>query len=97
MKRENLPLWIAALAFAGVGWLMCLGAWCCELDPWRLMSSVIPENIGLATSVTVLHHGCELAVFVALILMSTGLLAEASAVRPTVRKFDAVRRSEARV
>jgi|SRR5580658_868821 hypothetical protein len=97
MKRENLPLWIAALAFAGVGWIMNLGVWCCELDPWRLASSMIPEKIGVATSVIVLRHGCELAVFAALILMSTGLLAEASAVRPTMRKFDTVRKSEARV
>jgi hypothetical protein len=97
MKRENLPLWIAALAFAGVGWLMCVGAWCCEINPWGLVSSIIPENVGLATSVTVLRHGCELAVFAALILISTGLLAEASAFRPTVRKLDTVRRSEARV
>jgi hypothetical protein len=97
MRKENLPLWIAALAFAGVGWLMCLGAWCCEINPWGLVSSIIPENVGLATSVIVLRHGCELAVFAALILISTGLLAEASAFRPVVRKFDSVRRSEARV
>jgi hypothetical protein len=97
MKRENLPLWIAALAVAGVGWIMKLGVWCCELDPWRLVSSMIPQNVGLATSVVVLRHGSELAVIAALILISTGLLAEASAVRPVVRKFDSARKSEARV
>jgi hypothetical protein len=58
---------------------------------------VIPEDIGLATLVVVLRHGCELAVFAALILLSTGLLAEASAVRPLARKFDIVRKSESRV
>jgi hypothetical protein len=97
MRRENLPLWIAALAVAGVGWILTLGVWCVELDPWRLVSSIIQEDVGLATLAVVLRHGCELAVFGALILISTGLLAEASSVRPTVRRFDAVRKSETRV
>jgi hypothetical protein len=97
MKREILPLWIAALAIAGIGWLMCLGAWCCELDPWGLMSSSIPETVGLATLVMVLRHGCELSVFGSLLLISSGLLAEVSAVRPTLRKCESVRRSEIRL
>jgi hypothetical protein len=97
MRRENLALWIAALAIAGVGWLLNLAVWICELDPWGLAGSMIPDNVGLETTAIVLRHGFEACLFATLLVVSSGLLAEALGECPRKRKSDAVRKSEVRV
>jgi|GEM_PF-6501169 len=86
MRRKNLVLWISTLAVAGVAWLLTLAAWGCELDPWGLASSVIPENVGLAATVMILRHGCEACICAALMLMATGLIEEATEERRPFRK-----------
>jgi hypothetical protein len=89
--NKNLGLWIAALSVAGSGWLMTLGVWGCEVDPWGLASAIIPEKIGTVAVAMLLRHGGEGCVFAALILLTTGLIEEATDDERPVRRRSPVR------
>jgi hypothetical protein len=87
-RRENLWIWISALAAAGIGWNLNLATWACEMDLGGTAIYVFGSDAAAKAAASFMRHLYEACGFAAAILMAAGLLAEASAGCPKLRPVD---------